>query len=67
MQANGAYDQELENMELLFVTFLNFSLGKTLSTLPEKLLVYQNVTGIDDQTVWKIFNDQTLGKKAQIE
>ena len=67
MKVNGAYVQEFENMKLLFVTFLNFSLGKTLSALPEKLLVYQNVTGIDDQTVLKIFNDQTLGKKAQIE
>jgi len=54
-------------MKLLFVIFLNFSLGKTLPALPEKLLVYQNVTGIDDQSVWKIFNDQKLGKKAQIE
>ena len=54
-------------MKLLFLTFLNFSLGKTISALPEKLLLYQNVTGIDDQAVWKIFNDQTLGKKARIE
>ena len=67
MKANEAYIQKFGNMKLLFVTFLNFSLGKTLSALPEKLLVYQNVTGIDDQTVWKIFNDQTIGKKAQIE
>ena len=58
---------KFENMKLLVLTFLNFSLGKTISGLPEKLILYQNITGIDDQTVWKIFNDQTLGKKARIE
>ena len=54
-------------MKLLFLTFLGFSFGKALSALPEKMLLYQNVTGIDNQAVWKIFNDQKLGKKAQIE
>ena len=67
MKVNGAYVQQFEKMKLLILTFLNASLGKALTALPEKLLLYQNVTGIDDQAVWKIFNDQTLGKKAQIE
>ena len=67
MQVNGAYVQIFENMKLIFVTFLGFSLGKALSAIPEKLLLYQNVTGIDDQTVWKIFNNQTLGEKTRIE
>ena len=67
MQVNGAYAQQFEKMKLLILTFLNVSLGKALSALPEKLLLYQSVTGIDDQAVWKIFNDHTSGKKAQIE
>ena len=60
-----SFSQKFGNMKLLFVTFLNFLLGKTLSALPEKLLVYQNVTGIDDQSIWKIFKDQKLGKKPK--
>ena len=67
MQVNGAYVQKFENMKVLILTFLNVTLGKALTALPEKLLLYQNVTGIDDQAVWKIFNDQTLGKKVRIE
>ena len=62
MQVNGAYVQKFENMKLLILTFLNVALGKALTALPEKLLVYQNVTGIDDETAWKIFNDQSIGK-----
>ena len=62
MQLNGAYVQKIENMKLLILTFLNVSLSEALSALPEKLLVYQNVTGIDDETAWKIFNDQSIGK-----
>ena len=65
MQVNGAYVQKFENMKLLILTFLNVALGKALTALPEKLLLYQNVTGIDDQAVWKIFNDQSIGKKLK--
>ena len=60
MQVNGAYVQKFENMKVLILTFLNVALGKALTALPEKLLLYQNVSGIDDPAVWKIFNDQSV-------
>ena len=34
---------------------------RPVSELPEKLIHYQNVTGIDDDTILKIFDDQSLG------
>ena len=66
MKFDEAFSQKFGNMKLAFLTFLHVALGKSLSALPEKLLLYQNITGIDDQAVWKIFDDQSLGKKAQI-
>ena len=65
MKFDEAFSQKFGNMKLAFLTFLHVALGKSLSALPEKLLLYQNVTGIDDQAIWKIFDDQSLGKKLE--
>ena len=51
-------------MKILILAFLNISLANKLSPIPEKLLLYQNVTGIDDEAVKKIFNDQSIGNKS---
>ena len=48
-------------MKLLFLVFFNGIMSRAVSELPEKLIHYQNVTGIDDDTILKIFDDQSLG------
>ena len=42
----------------IFLYLVNWSNGEVI---PEKLLRYQNVTGIDDATVLKILNDSLHG------
>ena len=51
-------------MKILILAFLNISLANKLSPIPKKLLLYQNVTGIDDEAVKKILNDQSIGNKS---
>ena len=50
-------------MKIIFLTVVNFSLANIEpAKLPEKLLLYQNVTGIGDETILKIFDDSNQGK-----
>ena len=47
-------------MKLLILAFLNLFTGTPISIVPEKLRLYQNVTGIDDFKLLNIFH-QSLG------
>ena len=49
---------------LIFLTVVRWSNGLVDQepVIPDKLLQYQNVTGIDDSALLKIFNDSLQGK-----
>ena len=52
---------------LIFLTFVRWSNGLVDQepVIPDKLLKYQNVTGIDDSAVLKILSDSLQGECLQ--
>ena len=59
--------QSLSNkMKLLFWTFFNIFAGSPVSVIPEKLKLYQNVTGIDDSMLMEIFQKTIQGKSSNV-
>ena len=49
-------------MKLVILLLLQLGSGSPISTIPEKLRLYQNITGIDDFEINKIFKKSLEGK-----
>ena len=54
--------ESYKNLKLIFWAFFSFLTGSSISAIPEKLRLYQNVTSIDDSALMKIHEKALQGE-----